>query len=204
MGPLETFVVESTIPEEADQYKQIVSDAITDLVLAKAIEKIKVVVTPEETLFQMVVVLRSGMPPVKVSDFAQVGEGTFGESEVVIDIDNEAYLPQLLENLWEMCGRINVHQPERKTISVTCDNPLEHISGIEEMIIEDPQRTLQSKLVDMAIRATPEGFRVRYHSLDGNHFIFVATEDIMKKEWIEQAHKMLDELTGGEPSGSSS
>jgi putative methanogenesis marker protein 17 len=152
----------------------------------------------------MVVVLRSGMPPVKVSDFAQVGEGTFGESEVVIDIDNEAYLPQLLENLWEMCGRINVHQPERKTISVTCDNPLEHISEIEEMIIEDPQRTLQSKLVDMAIRATPEGFRVRYHSLNGNHFIFVATEDIMKKEWIEQAHKMLDELTGGEPSGSSS
>ena len=204
MGPLETFVVESTIPEEADQYKQIVSDAITDLVLARAIEKIKVVVTPEESLFQMVVVLRSGMPPVKVSDFAQVGEGTFGESEVVIDIDNEAYLPQLLENLWEMCGRINVHQPERKTISVTCDNPLEHISEIEEMIIEDPQRTLQSKLVDMAIRATPEGFRVRYHSLDGNHFIFVATEDIMKKEWIEQAHKMLDELTGGEPSGSSS
>lgn len=204
MGPLETFVVESTIPEEADQYKQIVSDAITDLVLAKAIEKIKVVVTPEETLFQMVVVLRSGMPPVKVSDFAQVGEGTFGESEVVIDIDNEAYLPQLLENLWEMCGRINVHQPERKTISVTCDNPLEHISEIEEMIIEDPQRTLQSKLVDMAIRATPEGFRVRYHSLNGNHFIFVATEDVMKKEWIEQAHKMLDELTGGEPSGSSS
>lgn len=204
MGPLETFVVESTIPEEADQYKQIVSDAITDLVLAKAIEKIKVVVKPEDSLFQMVVVLRSGMPPVKVSDFAQVGEGTFGESEVVIDIDNEAYLPQLLENLWEMCGRINVHQPERKTISVTCDNPLEHISEIEEMIIEDPQRTLQSKLVDMAIRATPEGFRVRYHSLNGNHFIFVATEDIMKKEWIEEAHKMLDELTGGEPSGSSS
>lgn len=204
MGPLETFVVESTIAEEAEHYKQIVSDAITDLVLAKAIEKIKVVVTPEDSLFQMVVVLRSGMPPVKVSDFAQVGEGTFGESEVVIDIDNEAYLPQLLENLWEMCGRINVHQPERKTISVSCDNPLEHISEIEEMIIEDPQRTLQSKLVDMAIRATPEGFRVRYHSLNGNHFIFVATEDIMKKEWIEQAHKMLDELTGGEPSGSSS
>ena len=202
--PLETFVVESTIAEEAEHYKQIVSDAITDLVLARAIEKIKVVVTPEDSLFQMVVVLRSGMPPVKVSDFAQVGEGTFGESEVVIDIDNEAYLPQLLENLWDMCGRINVHQPERKTVSVTCENPLEHISEIEEMIVEDPQRTLQSKLVDMAIRATPEGFRVRYHSLTGNYFIFVATEDIMKKEWIEQAHKMLDELTGGEPSGSSS
>lgn len=202
--PLETFVVESTIAEEAEHYKQIVSDAITDLVLARAIEKIKVVVTPEDTLFQMMIVLRGGMSPVKVSDFAQVGEGTFGESEIVIDIDNEAYLPQLLENLWTMCGRINVHQPERKTVSVTCDNPLDHISEIEEMVIEDPQRTLQARLVDMAIRATPEGFRVRYHSLNGDHFIFVATEDVMKKEWIEQAHTMLNELTGGEPSGSSS
>ncbi len=198
MGSLETFVVESTIPEEADQYKQIVSDAITDLVLAKAIEKIKVLVKPEDSLFEMAIVLRGGLSPVKVTDFAEVGVGTFGKSEVVIDIVNEAYLPQLLEKLWAMCGRINVHQPERNTISVTCGDPLEHIPEIEEMIIENPQRTLQARLVDMAIRATPEGFRVRYHSLDGNHFIFVATEDIMKNEWIEEAHKTLDELIGGE------
>ena len=196
--PLETFVVESTIAGEADQYKQIVSDAITDLVLAKAIEKIKVLVKPEDSLFEMAIVLRGGLSPVKVTDFAEVGIGTFGKSEVVIDIDNEAYLPQLLENLWAMCGRINVHQPERNTISVTCGDPLEHIPEIEEMIIENPQRTLQSRLIDMAIRATPEGFRVRYHLLDGNHFIFVATEDIMKNEWIEEAHKTLNELIGGE------
>ena len=204
MASLETFVVESTIQEEADHYRQIVSDAITDLVLARAIEKIKVVVTPEETLFQMVIVLRSGLPMVKVSDFAEVGVGTYGESEVVIEIANEAYLPQLRESLWERCGRTNVHQPERRTVSVTCGDPLEEVPLIEEMAVEDPQKTLQSKLVDMAIRATPEGFRVRYHSLNGNHFIFVATEDIMKKEWIEQTHNMLDELMGGEPSGSSS
>ena len=196
--PLETFVVESTIAGEADQYKQIVSDAITDLVLAKAIEKIKVLVKPEDSLFEMAIVLRGGLSPVKVTDFAEVGIGTFGKSEVVIDIANEAYLPQLLENLWAMCGRINVHQPERNTISVTCGDPLEHIPEIEEMIIENPQRTLQSRLIDMAIRATPEGFRVRYHLLDGNHFIFVATEDIMKNEWIEEAHKTLNELIGGE------
>ena len=201
---LDTFVVESTIVEEADHYKQIVSDAITDLVLVRSIDKIKVVVIPEESLFQMVIVLRGGLSPIKVSDFAQVGVGTFGESEIVIDIDNEAYLPQLLESLWARCGRINVHQPERKTVSVSCKDPLQEIPLIEEMVVEDPQRTLQSRLVDMAIRATPEGFRVRYHSLNGDHFIFVATEDIMKKEWIEQAHKMLDELIGGEPSGSNS
>ncbi|MGP8321505.1 MAG: methanogenesis marker 17 protein [Methanosarcinaceae archaeon] len=203
MSTLDTFVVESTILEEADQYKQIVSDAINDLVLAQAIEHIKVVVKPEDSLFQMAIVLRGGLSPVKVTDFAEVGVGTYGESEVVIDIDNEAYLPQLLENLWIMCGRINVHQPERKTISLSCENPLDHISEIEEMVVEDPQRTLQSRLVDMAIRVTPEGFRVRYHSLKHNHFIFVATEDIMKKEWIEKTHIMLNELTGGESGGGS-
>ncbi|HJH31937.1 MAG TPA: methanogenesis marker 17 protein [Methanosarcinaceae archaeon] len=203
MSTLDTFVVESTISAEADHYKQIVSDAITDLVLAQSIEHIKVVIKPEDTLFQMAIVLRSGLSPVKVTDFAEVGVGTFGKEEVVIDIDNEAYLPQLLENLWTICGRINVHQPERKTVSVSCENPLEHISEIEEIVIEDPQRTLHSRLVDMAIRATPEGFRVRYHSLNGNHFIFVATEDIMKNEWIKEAHKMLAEFTGGESHGNS-
>ncbi|MDF1533471.1 MAG: methanogenesis marker 17 protein [Methanosarcinaceae archaeon] len=201
---LETFVVESTISEEAEHYKQIVSDGLTDLVLVRSIDKIKVVITPEETLFQMVIVLRGGLAPIKISDFAQAGVGTFGESEVVIDIENEAYLPQLLVALWAKYGRINVHQPERKTVSVSCEYLLKEVPLIEEMVVEDPQRTLQSRLIDLAIRATPEGFRVRYHSLNGNHFIFVATEDIMKKEWIEQAHKMLDELLGGEPSGSSS
>ena len=71
------------------------------------------------------------------------------------------------------------------------------------MVVDDPQRTLNARLVDMAIRVTPEGFRVRHHLLEGNHFIFVATEDVMKQEWIEGAHRILEELSGGKISGSS-
>jgi len=203
MEPLETFVVESTIRSEAQQYKAIVSDTISDLALATAIGRIKVVIKPEDTLFKMVIVLRGGLPSIKTTDIAGVGVGSYGKSEVLIDIMNEHFLPQLLDKLWTKYGRANVTQPERKIVGVKCKDPLKEIAVIEEMIVDDPQRTLNARLVDMAIRVTPEGFRVRYHSLDVNHFIFVATEDVMKQEWIKEAHRMLDELTGGEKRGGS-
>jgi putative methanogenesis marker protein 17 len=71
------------------------------------------------------------------------------------------------------------------------------IEAIKEMIIFDPKRTLLSRLVEMAIRTTPEGFRVRYHSLRDNEFIFVASEDAMKPEWVQQGHQMLEQIKGG-------
>jgi putative methanogenesis marker protein 17 len=197
MEPLETFVVESAIKSESEQYKEILSDAISDLVLANAIGRIKVVIRPEDTLFQMAMVLRGSQPPVKTTDFASVRIGAYGMGGVQIDIINEHYLPQLLEKLWTKYGKGNVTQPERRIVSVICENPHDEIPGIEKMVIDDPQRTLNSRLVDMAIRVTPEGFRVRHHSLQGNHFIFVATEDVMKQEWIKETYLMLEELIGG-------
>lgn len=195
MEPLETFIVESTIGSEAEYYKQIIEDVISELVLARAIGKIKIIVRPEDSLFQMAIILRRGLPLVKVRDFADVG---VEKGEVSIGIKSEEYLPQLLEMLWANYGSSNVSQPERRTLLVRCENPYDEVSVLEETVVADPQKTLQSRLIDMAVRATPEGFRVRYHSLEGNNFIFVATEDVMKQEWIEQAHDMLRELSGGE------
>ncbi|MCG7853297.1 MAG: methanogenesis marker 17 protein, partial [Methanosarcinaceae archaeon] len=146
-------------------------------------------------------VLRGSQPPVKTIDFAHVRIGAYGKSGVQIEITNEHYLPQLLDKLWAKYGQGNVLQPERKTVNVMCENPHEEITVIEQMVVDDPQRTLNARLVDMTIRVTPEGFRVRHHSLEGNHFIFVATEDVMKQEWIEETHRMLEELIGGKISG---
>ncbi|MBN2488077.1 MAG: methanogenesis marker 17 protein [Methanosarcinaceae archaeon] len=201
MEPLETFVVESAIKSEAEQYKEILSDAISDLVLARAIGRIKVVIRPEDTVFQMAMVLRGSQSPVKTIDFAHVRIGAYGKSGVQIEITNEHYLPQLLDKLWAKYGQGNVRQPERKTVNVICEKPHDEITVIEQMVVDDPQRTLNARLVDMTIRVTPEGFRVRHHSLEGNHFIFVATEDVMKQEWIEETHRMLEELIGGKISG---
>ncbi|ADI74654.1 methanogenesis marker protein 17 [Methanohalobium evestigatum Z-7303] len=198
MEPLETFVVEAPQQSESEQYRQILKDVISDMVLAQSIGRIKVVIRPDESLFQMALVLRGGLSPVKTSDFADVNVGEFGKNEVVIKINNEKYLSQLLKILWDKYGRLNVRQPERKTVAVKTENPMDKISDIEYIIVDDPRNTLKKRVVDMAVRVAPEGFRVRYHSLKGDNFIFVASEDAMKQEWIEEAHQMLDELTDKE------
>ncbi|MFP4654645.1 MAG: methanogenesis marker 17 protein [Methanohalobium sp.] len=200
MEPLETFEVEAPYQSEADQYREILKDIISDMVLAQSIGRIKVVIKPEESLFQMALVLRGGLSPVKTTDFAAVNVGELGKNEVVIKINNEKYLSKLLKILWDKYGRLNVRQPERKTVAVKTENPMDKISDVENIVVDDPKNTLQKRVVDLAVRAVPEGFRVRYHSFKGSNFIFVASEDLMKQEWIDEAYQILDELTNEEES----
>ncbi|MEZ5335763.1 MAG: methanogenesis marker 17 protein [Methanolobus sp.] len=70
----------------------------------------------------------------------------------------------------------------------------EDVELLSNLVVADPQKTLQSRLVEMAIRATPEGFRVRYHSMDGHRFVFAASEDILKPEWIQEARDIAEKL----------
>ena len=195
MEALETFIVESTVPEEGEAYRSIISDVISELVLGGAIGRIKVVIRPEDSLFQMAIILRGSQNPVKLSDFGEAGYGALEKKEVKITINEEKYLPALLEKLWARYGRGNVTQPERRTVLVRQKGDLEtEIEFLMEMVVADPKQTLLSRLVEMAIRSTPEGFRVRYHSMKDNYFIFVASEDSLRPEWIEKGHKILSEL----------
>ncbi|WP_370574653.1 methanogenesis marker 17 protein [Methanomethylovorans sp.] len=203
MEPLEIFKVETKIPEEAEAYKSILSDVMSDLALANAIGRIYVIITPEDSLFQMTIILRGSPPLVKTSDFSDVNIGAVTRKEIQVVLRDEKYLPDLLEKLWAKYGRGKVIQQDRKTINISVGDIDREIGAIKEMVIFDPKRTLLSRLVEMAIRGTPEGFRVRYHSLNDNEFIFVASEDAMKPEWIQQGHQMLDKIKGGEGLGSS-
>lgn len=204
MEPLEIFKVETKIPDEAEAYKSILSDVMSDLALANAIGRIYVIITPEDSLFQMAIILRGSPPLVKTSDFADVNIGAVTRNEIQVVLRDEKYLPDLLEKLWARYGRGKVIQQDRKTINITVTDMDSELGTIKEMVIFDPKRTLLSRLVEMAIRGTPEGFRVRYHSLNDNEFIFVASEDAMKPEWIQQGHQMLDTIKREEDLGSSS
>ena len=203
MEPLEVFKVETKISEEAEAYRSIISDVMSELALANSIGRIYVIITPEESLFQMAIILRGSPPLVKTSDFADVDVGAVTRNEIQVVLRDEKYLPELLEKLWAKYGRGKVIQKDRKTINVIVEDMDTEIEAIKEMIIFDPKRTLLSRLVEMAIRATPEGFRVRYHSLNNNEFIFVASEDAMKPEWVTQGHQMLEQIKGGVDLGGS-
>ena len=196
MESLETFVVESAIESEQEFYRKIIEDNLASLKLAPAIGRIKVVLRPEDSLFQMAIILRDVGTRVTTIDIADV-EAKPVASEVMISIKKEQYIPELLGKLWERYGKANISQPDRWTVTINTDKPAEEAAFIKEMMVADPRHRLHENLVDFAIRATPEGFRVRYHLYKGNRFVFVASEEALKHEWIEEAGAMLDELTEG-------
>jgi len=196
MESLETFVVEAAIESEQEFYRKIIEDNLASLKLAPAIGRIKVVLRPEDSLFQMAIILRDVGTRVTTIDIADV-EAKPIASEVMISIKKEQYIPELLGKLWERYGKANISQPDRWTVAITTDKPAEEAAFLKEMMVADPRHRLHENLVDFAIRATPEGFRVRYHLYKGNRFVFVASEEALKQEWIEEAGVMLKELTEG-------
>ncbi len=197
MDSLETFIVESTIPSEQEFYRKIIEDNLAGLKLAPAIGRIKIVIRPEDSLFQMAIILRNVGSKVTISDIADI-EAKPVAHQIIISIKKEQYIPELLGKLWERYGRANISQPDRWTVAVHTDKAEEEIASLKEMKIADPGHKLHESLVDFAIRVTPEGFRVRYHLFKGSTFIFVASEEALKHEWIEEAKAMLEELMEGE------
>jgi putative methanogenesis marker protein 17 len=196
MNPLEIFVVESAIASEQEFYRKIIEDNLASLKLAPAIGRIKVMLRPEDSLFQMAILLRDVGTRVTTADIADV-EAKPVAGEIIISIKKEQYIPELLGKLWERYGKANISQPDRWTVAISTDKAKEEAAFLKDMMVADPRHRLHENLVDFAIRVTPEGFRVRYHLYKGNRFIFVASEEVLKREWVEEAETMLEELMKG-------
>lgn len=196
MDSLEVFDVESAIASEQEFYRKIIEDNLSNLKLAPAIGRIKVVLRPEDSLFQMAIILRDVGTRVTTNDIADM-EAKPIAGEIIISIKKEQYIPELLEKLWDRYGKANISQPDRWTVTISTDRPREEEAFLKDMMVADPRHRLHENLVDFAIRVTPEGFRVRYHLYKGNQFIFVASEEALKHEWIEEAGTMLEELMKG-------
>jgi putative methanogenesis marker protein 17 len=196
MNPLEIFAVESAIASEQEFYRKIIEDNLASLKLAPAIGRIKVMLRPEDSLFQMAILLRDVGTRVTTADIADV-EAKPVAGEIIISIKKEQYIPELLGKLWERYGKANISQPDRWTVAISTDKAEEEAAFLKDMMVADPRHRLHENLVDFAIRVTPEGFRVRYHLYKGNRFIFVASEEVLKREWVEEAEAMLEELMKG-------
>ncbi|WNY25325.1 methanogenesis marker 17 protein [Methanolapillus millepedarum] len=195
MEPLEYFVVDSEIPSEALIYRDIIADIMSDLRLASAIGRIRVEIVPKKALFTMAVLLRDIEIPVRVSDMSKVEtayEG--GKGFVRLSIEREKYMPELTRFLWDRYTPANVNQADRWTILVSAEDPVAEVSKIQNEIIANPSQSLHANLIEFAIRSMPEGFRVRYHTFENNEFMFVASEDILEKEWLARGKQMVEEL----------
>jgi len=194
MEPLEVFRVESPDKTGAEAYESVSRDVLSDLELTTTLGRLWIYIDPAEPVFIFCTLIRSGLPPVRVRDMAEIEVGAPGVDEVNINIFNEEYVPQLLSTLRIKYGRENIEQPDRKAMTIATKDPSEVAKEVADVIIADPRREIESRLADALLRITPEGFRVRHHISTESEMLFVASEDPIKPEWIKKAEDMISEL----------
>lgn len=193
----EKIVVESIEKTGADVYKRVITDVLSDLALGRVIEKVRVFIDVTEPVFIFVATRKTGLPSVRLKDFAKVEIGRYGKHEVEISLQREAYIPQLLEKLWNRYGKGNINHEERSKIIVETPNYMEEVDFLADMVIDEKTEEINDRIMDAMLRIIPEGFRVRYHQLSDEYILFVASEDIIKQDWKDQAGEIRDTMISG-------
>ena len=104
-------------------------------------------------------------------------------------VGDENYLPNILKVLWREFGRENVHQPNRYAI-VLEGNQMQ----VADFVVDNPQINLQKRIYDGIYRILPEGFKIiKDLSRDGVVAV-VATDELIKDDWMEKCEEYIDEL----------
>ncbi len=194
MKPLEIFRVESPDKIGAKSYELVIRDVLADLELTTVLGRLWVYIDPAEPVFILCALIRAGIPPIRIKDMADIKTGTTSAEGVLIAIINEGYVVSLLSTLAAEYGRENISQPDKKTVAIATEDKIEVAKSVAEVIIADPRREVDTRLADALLRITPEGFRVRHHVSTESEMLFVASEDAIKPEWIDQANDMMNQL----------
>lgn len=194
MKPLEIFRVESPDTIGAKSYELVTRDVLADLELTTVLGRLWEYIDPVEPVFILCALIRAGIPPIRIKDMADITTGTTSAEGVLIAIINEGYVVSLLSTLVAEYGRENISQPDKKTVAITTEDKNEVAKSVAEVVIADPRREVDTRLADALLRITPEGFRVRHHVSTESEMLFVASEDAIKPEWINQANDMMNQL----------
>lgn len=194
MEPDEKIAVESIEKTGADVYRRVITDVLSDLALGRVIDKVRVFIDVTEPVFIFVAARRTGLPSVRLKDFAKVEIGGYGKHEVEISLQREAYIPQLLEKLWNRYGKGNINHEERSKIIVETPNYMEEADLLADMVIDEKTEEINDRIMDAMLRIIPEGFRVRYHQLGDEYILFVASEDMIKQDWKDRAVEIRDQM----------
>ena len=194
MKPLEIFRVESPDTIGAKSYELVTRDVLADLELTTVLGRLWEYIDPVEPVFILCALIRTGIPPIRIKDMADITTGTTSAEGVLIAIINEGYVVSLLSTLVAEYGRENISQPDKKTVAIATEDKNEVAKSVAEVVIADPRREVDTRLADALLRITPEGFRVRHHVSTESEMLFVASEDAIKPEWIDRANDMMNQL----------
>ncbi|MDR1722025.1 MAG: methanogenesis marker 17 protein [Methanobrevibacter sp.] len=182
------MIVESNDKDGAKVYEMIIRQILQDLQLSPSIKDMKAWVNPNEVVFIMAV---KGDKTAESIGFRDVATYKYDKQEekTIITIKNENYLPNLLKKLWMEFGRDEVQQPSR--YKIVLDGEVKNLTDIE---VYSPKESLKIRIYDAIFRIIPEGFRVIRDLSKDDIVAIVATDELIKDEWLDKCREFIKEL----------
>lgn len=181
------IVVEGTDQYGADSYAHIFEQVLQEMGLTTVLEKIFLLVRPEDPLFVVSVRMRRAAGAKPITDIAQLDDK---EGGVMVSITDENYAPRLLAILWKDYGRERVEQLTRYEIFITgvTRNDLWEISI-------SPEEELKAQVLDAIWKLVPEGLKIRHTFSSPDVMTIANTEHGFQPEWLakaEQVHRSME------------
>lgn len=185
------MLVECYDESGAEVYEIIIKQIFQDLVLGSSVDDLKAYVNPDDPVFVLAIKMKKTSNAVAFGDVANL---TYDKADDVtrIFIDNENYLPNILKRLWRLFSRDEIYQPNRYQLEIKGD-----YAHLETLIVDDPHSNLQRRIYDAVFRILPEGFKIIKDMSTEDIVCVVATDELIKDDWIEKANDFIDELNKG-------
>ncbi|MDR3223721.1 MAG: methanogenesis marker 17 protein [Methanobrevibacter sp.] len=182
------MIVQSNDKDGAKVYEMIIKQILQDLQLSPSIKNMKAFVNPNEVIFIIAIKMDKTSSHIKLSEVAEV---TYEkeENKTIIKISDENYLPDILKLLWRDFSRDQLYQPDRYTIILDGD-----VSFLRDSIVFSPKVNLKIRIIDAIFRIIPEGFRVLRELSKNDIVAIVATDEMIKDEWILKCKELIKEL----------
>lgn len=182
--------VESYDEEGAAVYDMIIKQIFQDLQLGPSIVDLRAFVDPKNAMFIFAVKMKDTTSNIYMHEVSET-KYSKNDDQTIVAVGNENYLPNILMVLWREFGRENVHQPNR--YAIVLEGNQMHIA---DFIVDNPQINLQKRIYDGIYRIIPEGFKViKDLSRDGVVAV-VATDELIKDDWVLKCENYIDELNG--------
>lgn len=185
------MLVECYDEKGAEVYEIIIKQIFQDLVLGASVDDLKAYVNPDDPVFVLAIKMKKTSTAVTFGEVANLTYDKANDKTLIL-IDNENYLPNILRELWKRFSRDEIYQPNRYQLEINGDH-----TDFESLVVDDPHSNLQRRIYDAVFRILPEGFKIIKDMSTEDIVAVVATDELIKDEWIEKANEFIDELNKG-------
>ena len=185
------MLVECYDERGAEVYEIIIKQIFQDLVLGASVDDLKAYVNPDDPVFVLAIKMRKTSNVIRFEDVANLTYDKANDKTMIL-VDNENYLPNILKILWMQFSRDEIYQPNRYQLEIEGD-----YTNLSSVVVDDPHSNLQRRIYDAVFRILPEGFKNIKDLSSEDIVAVVATDELIKDEWIEKCHEFMDELNKG-------